>query len=196
MSPGRLLLLSALLMLAAPARADRNSEDRLRDQLRNTITQLRALTQENASLKVQLAQAQARPVEDPGKAQRLQHDIQQLRGEREALQAQLTQRGGELQQLQEAQQSAQQDYRRLQSTLLADHRRAEAADAALAECVADNRSLLGVVDELALRYQNRGFADVLLSREPLTGLRQAQLEQTAQRYRDQAATLRAGSKNP
>lgn len=173
------------LLAVLPTQAEK-MDDRLRDQLRSTVTQMRALADENASLKAQLAQATAKPQEDPEVAQRAQRDLSRLRGEQGQLRQKLDQQAAahaaELaaqKKLTEAERNG-----RLEALqkLLAEHREAERSGKALAECSASNKALVSTAEELIGRYRDRGVGDVLLAKEPLTGLRGAQLERRAQTY--------------
>jgi chromosome segregation ATPase len=180
LSAGILALLAVL-----PAQAEKMDE-RLREQLRSTITQMRALADENASLKAQLAQATAKPREDTEVAARAQRDLGRLRGEqgqlRQKLEQQAAAHAAELaaqKKLAETERTARLE---AQKKLLAEHREAERNSKALAECSASNQALVSIADELAGRYRDRGMGDVLLAKEPITGLRGAQLERRVQAY--------------
>jgi chromosome segregation ATPase len=189
-----------LLILALPAGAAEKVDERMREQLRSTITQMRALTQENAALKAELAQAQAQvkatPPEDPEKEVRLKRQASQLRGEKDQLEQQLSGLRAELEQANARSEAEQRDKQKLQLLVLSDHRRADSAEQTANACRADNQALIGMVQEVVQRYESRGVFDALMAREPLTGLRQAQLQRISQRYRDEAAALNATAPPP
>ncbi|AXQ30355.1 hypothetical protein D0B54_17490 [Solimonas sp. K1W22B-7] len=173
------------LVAVLPAQAEK-MDDRLREQLRSTILQMRTLADENASLKAQLAQASAKPAEDPEKTQRAEKDLRRLRGEQGQLRQQLEQQAAEHRTALAAQRASAETERRgrldaLQK-LLAEHRNAERNGQALQQCTASNQALVSISNELIVRYRDRGVADAMLAKEPITGLRGAQLERQAQAY--------------
>lgn len=176
------------LFFALPVHAQKGDE-RLREQLRSTITQMRALADENASLKSQLAQTTPAAPGDPEKVTRLQRDLAKLRAERDQFQQSLI----EAQQKMSAQNAALEDQKGatidqqreklgVLQQLVSVQRSVQLGGQALEQCTADNRTLVSISNELITRYQERGLIDVLASREPITGLRGAQLERLAQSY--------------
>ncbi|MGQ0698579.1 MAG: hypothetical protein ACT4PZ_10085 [Panacagrimonas sp.] len=178
----------AALLFVLPAHAQKVDE-RMREQLRSTITQMRALADENASLKAQLATVSAKPVEDPARLGKLQKDLARLRAELDQAKAALL----AMQEKSSAQKTAfdtqktsaeaeQRDKLKALQQVLAAEREAQGKTTALEQCTAANASLVTISSELIERYRDRGVVDALISREPITGLRGAQLERLAQTY--------------
>jgi len=188
----RALILIPLLTLSAvsPALAQAGLDIRMRDQLRQTILDLRKLEDENAELKAKLAghiaaPAPAQPAADEAELRRARAEAgrDRVRADQaeQALagaQQQLAELGRELAASKTAVGAAQEREQRLQqqgSELLSRNQ----------ACESDNRELLSLSRELIARYKDRGLADVLLAREPITGLRRVQLEKLAQSYESQ-----------
>lgn len=62
-----------------------------------------------------------------------------------------------------------------------------------AQCYENNKKLYAVNQELINRYQDKGFADVLRQREPLTGIKQVDVENLVQDYQYQIDSLQVKS---
>ena len=169
--------------LAGPAVcAQAPAEAKLRDQLRQTILELRQMQDENASLKSQLsglsaAQDAAKQLERSlAEARRRAARVEELEGAQNELR-------GNLQGLQalNARQTAAMTLQQQQQQAL-DQKLKETLEV-VTVCTTRNARLVGLSDELVQKYRDRGFADVLLANEPLTGLRRVELEKLAQDYR-------------
>ena len=179
----RLVLLAGSLACVCTTTAMAQSADaKLRDQLRQTILELRRVDEENASLKAQLAtlttaQDAAKQLErslaEEKKKSRRADELQQT-------QLQLMQNLQQLQ-AQNAQQAATLNQYQIQYNALGALQRD--TQGRVDNCTARNAQLVRLSDELVRRYRDRGFFDVLLSREPLTGLKRVELEKLAQDYR-------------
>jgi chromosome segregation ATPase len=187
------LLLFGALLATGPAHAqDSTGEARLRDALRQTTIQLRALQDNQAALNAQ---------------------VDQLKQERDALQQQLAAAknaphppDAELQQLRDAVAALQQQNAALQTGLqkwqagyqqAADLARAKDAEsrrlggdlqqqtAKLGVCTATNGKLIAVAYDILHLYRTQGFRALLLeSYEPLLGLKKVELENLVQGYED------------
>ncbi len=179
----RLPAIALLASLCVPGVASAQSSDaKLRDQLRQTIIELRRVDDENASLKAQLAQLTAaqdaaRHLEaslatEKKKSHRadvLQQTVQQLQQNLQQLQAHDAQQAVLLNQYYS-------QYRVLSARLTQTQGHVDT-------CSARNAYLVQLSDELVQHYHDRGFFDVLLSKEPLTGLKRVEMEKLAQDYR-------------
>jgi chromosome segregation ATPase len=191
--PGRAVLLSCAMLAVGQARAQESTgEERLREALRQTTIQLRAVQDNQATLTAQ---------------------IDQLKQERDSLQQQLTAAknaprppDAELGQLRDAVAALQQQNAALQAGLqkwqggyqqAADLARAKDAEsrergaalqqqnAKLGVCVATNGKLIVVADDILHLYHTQSFRDLLLgSYEPLLGFKKVQLENLVQDYED------------
>ena len=165
-------------------------EDRLRDQLRATVTDLRsqqdslaAAQAERDALKAQLKAAKGRPVA-PARDARMGRDLVEARraaAEAEAsrgqLQAQMDALKASYDQLAVQARDLQADRDRLKS-MVAER------DDGLSVCRTKNGALLTLSREILDRFQRQGLADVLLRKEPLIGARRVQIENLAQAYGD------------
>lgn len=178
-------LLLAAVAIAPAVQAQAGLDIRMRDQLRQTILELRQLQDENATLKAKLAAAPAAPTRNPDSEARLQRVLAEAgrQGNRsQELEQQLTAAQGQLAALQRqlgdgtaALRASQEREKQLGTQGTELKTRGE-------QCEARNVELLGISRELIGRYRDRGFLDVLLSREPLLGLRRVELEKLAQTY--------------
>lgn len=74
---------------------------------------------------------------------------------------------------------------------LAQARQASALQAkSIRVCEDKNLKLYGVATEVMAKYQDQGFWDAVKRKEPFTGLRQIQVENLLEEYRDRAAEAR------
>jgi regulator of replication initiation timing len=183
-------LLPPLLWSAWGARADEVLEARMRDQLKEAVTQVRQLQIENASLKADLAKATAAtpapaaaaaPADASG-SEELQSSLDQQTTRADALETQTAQLKKTLSQW-------QQSYD--QATALARDRDAAAKKSeALSQdlrthvdtCEKNNATLVSISEELLSRYKNKGVIAAARDREPLLGLHRVELERLAQEY--------------
>ena len=181
-----MLGLALPLAIAGAARADDNSdvENRLRQQLRATVTQLRELQDSQATLQAQKAaaeqerdtlKARARPAGPSRKqlaeigslrrqaasaradADALRQSIAQSQAEAAGLRQQLDEANEALRQLRQAQEQTQATLASNQSTLEA--------------CKAKNVELIKLGNEVLERYERAGIADAVVKKEPFTGLK-------------------------
>lgn len=177
-----------LCVLALPASAQTAFDTKLRDQLRQTILELRQLQDENASLKAKLAAA---PVAAPAPVKNPDSEAATRRARADA--AKQTERATALEQTvaQLQQQLAEQlKAATISATALkvASEReqllnqQATALQARGTSCEARNGELLKISQELIERYKKRSVADVLLDKEPLIGVHKIKLETITQEY--------------
>lgn len=175
-------LLAAVPMLVA---AEGALDTRLRDQLRQTILELRQLQDENARLKSQLNAAPARPAADPEAEQRLRRAVVEagrlstqgalLAQELDSAKAQIAELNRRLDSASAEGRAAQGRERQIGAELAAQR-------ASSASCESHNAELVALGRELVDRYHARGFTDVLLDREPLTGVHRIRFETLVQTY--------------
>lgn len=184
-----------LLLGLSCASAQESTEDRMRDALRQSVTEMRAAQD-------QLAQAQA--------------DLQKANAEKAALQTQLDAANAKLAgntvkpqeladmqaQLKAAQEQAsaqQQLSAKLQASYQAAAQQAAAKDdqariaqagltantQALQTCKATNVKLIGVAEDILHLYESQSFRAILIkSYEPVLGLAKVKLENIVQQYDD------------
>ena len=179
------LLLPLLLAVPCLVQAQGALDTRLRDQLRQTILELRQLQDENAQLKAKANSAPAAPAADPDTTQRLKRALAEAGrlGNQEAERAR---------ELDDARKQIAELTRRLDSAT-ADGRTAQAREQRLnadlaavrstvSTCESHNGQLADLGRELLERYHDRGFTDVLLDREPLLGVHRVRFETLVQTY--------------
>ena len=177
-----------LCALALPVQAQTAFDTKLRDQLRQTILELRQLQDENASLKARLVAAPAAP---PAAVKSPDSEAATRRARAEA--AKQTERATALeqtvaqlqQQLAEQQKLATSSATALKVAVEREQslqQQASALQTRSSSCEARNGELLKLSQELIQRYKQRSFSDVLLDREPLLGLHKIQFETILQEY--------------
>lgn len=187
------LLLAAGALCCAGAQAQQSpAEVRLRDQLRQTTTDLRQAQDENAELKLKLQQAQQPAAPAPAAKPAPAVDDARLRslaGKAEAESARAASLQQQLDQAQKALEQWKQAYE--QAVALARGRDAEAkkyqalyteADTHGKSCEADNVKLVQIGGELLDRYKHKGVWSAVSDAEPLTGLHRIEMEKLAQDY--------------
>lgn len=190
----RVLLVLAVACLAqAPASAQ--SDQVLRDELRQTTLQLRSVQDENAALKAKLQSLTQRlelldkrppaaaAAADPEPARKLQRALDAQAQRAEALQAQLDEARRNREQWQAAYQKV---------VAVAQERDAAAkqcesslrdVDARAQSCETKNAALVEIGNELVQRYENKGVWDAMAGAEPLTQLGRVRLQELTQEYR-------------
>jgi chromosome segregation ATPase len=163
---------------------------RLRDQLRQTISELRQFQAENGQLKVDLERArqEAEAATAAGNAAAAA-ELGEVTSERDALRSRLGAQDTELAQLR----ASLAEWRNAhgKATEFARTRDADATrfeglyrevDTHVDRCERDNAALVGISRELLERYKQKGIWQAARSSEPLTGLGRLELERLAQEY--------------
>ncbi len=168
--------------------------DRMRDQLRQTVTQMRQLEDENFSLKAKLAAATPAAAPAPVVPKVNTAELNQLRGaarkegERAtALQAKLDEASAQIQQLQQAAAQTNNTIRNQQTTALTLDGQVKTVSQKHQLCEASNKQLLTLTNELLDRYQQQNFWQALRNHEPVTGLYRVKLENIVQDYQSKIA---------
>ena len=197
----RALPIAACLLLAtAQARADsQTSEDRMRDALRQAVTEMRAAQDQAAQAQADLAKAQAEKTalqtqldaanaklaEAPAKPAAKPADL-------DALQTRLQQAEAQAASLQQANAKLQAGYQGAAEQARAAGQQGRTAEAglrantaALQTCKATNTKLIDVAEQILHLYQTQGFRSILLkSYEPFVGFERVKLENLVQDYDD------------
>jgi uncharacterized coiled-coil protein SlyX len=188
-----ILLASVIAGLSLPALADQSSEDRMREQLRQTVMQLRQVEDENAELKNKAAAAPAAPVvvqpkvdkasraelenaRRSGAAQQQRAD--DLQKQLDDLKAQLAKVQADDAQALSVQVKAAQDAQARVDVVqaFADNDRT---------CLADNAMLVKINEALLKRYDERTPLDIFWRSEPVTGIPHIEVERLVQTYHAQ-----------
>jgi chromosome segregation ATPase len=200
--------LDATGMLAQQA----TTEDRLREALRRSTVELRALqdaqagmqakidelTKQKDDLQHQLDDAQAKLATTPPPEAKPVEDVQALKDEIEALKKQ----NGELQAGLARWQSS---YQEAASVARAKDAEAKKLDASLKTseqvlCTAkeENTKLIAIANDILHTYETQSFRNLLLgSYEPLIGIKKVQLQNLVQDYEDKMYTAKfTGTETP
>lgn len=166
--------------------------DRMRDQLRQTILQMRQLEDENLSLKAKAATAMPAPTPvaakvDNAELNRWRSAAQSERERAAALQLKLDQATVQIQQLQQgltqagsAANSQQQAARTLEGQLKAALQQQQGCDS-------HNAELVSLATEILAKYRQQGFWQAVRDHEPVTGLYRVKLENLVQDYHNRIA---------
>lgn len=208
----RLIIATAALSLTlagtAGAAEDPGIENQLRNQLRSTVTQLRELQDQQATLQAQKTAAEqerdalkkkaggggaAPSAKAVAAAAALKRSLAGARQDAEAArqaasqtQAELAQAKQQLEQAQAALRSLQAQDEELKATLASTSSTLEA-------CKVKNVELISVGNEVLDRFKKVGVSGAVLAREPFTGLHRIKLQNLAQGYEDR---LYAGRYDP
>lgn len=194
-----LVLLAALAPALGLAQTDTASKER--EILRRTQLELRRVQQENAALQRDKTQAEADLKAAQALAAGREDELAGVRRQGGALQAEITRlRGGEQALQQRLQQSTDESAQRLsQAEQALAQRDAEiaglkdalkSATAQGQSCEAKNTQLYEYSQTLLQQYRDKGVWDSLRQQEPVLGLRQVQIENTLEEYRDKLAAQR------
>jgi uncharacterized protein (DUF3084 family) len=193
-TPVLLAGLAVLAAVSAASAASQTDDDRLRDQLRSTVTQLRELQDSQATLMAQKAAAEqerdalkkkvgsrsagtAVARRDAAVIAGLRADLAKAQADNAQLAAGAQATGAELAKTKQllAQATAQ------GQALAADR---DGLKATLATCAAHNAQLYKTGREILDAYARVDLTTVMAKKEPFLGLKRVQLENLAQDYRD------------
>ncbi len=188
------------LLANVHAHADSEStEDRMRDALRQAVTEMRAAQDQAAQAQADLAKAQADKTALQSQLDAANAKLAETAGKPAAKPADLAALQAQLQQAQSQSAGLQQAYAKLQAGYqgAADQVRAageqsrqlegglRANTAALQTCKATNGKLIDVAEQILHLYQSQGFRSILLkSYEPVIGFERVKLENLVQDYDD------------
>jgi chromosome segregation ATPase len=162
--------------------------DRMRDQLRQTVTQMRQLEDENLSLKAQLANVvpvKAAPVVAKVNTVELNQLRSAARREVEKasnLQKQLDETRAQTQQLQMALNQANANSKTQQQVALALDGQIKIYNQKYTRCEDSNKKMLTLANELINLHQQQSFWQALGNHETVTGLYRVKLENVLQDY--------------
>jgi chromosome segregation ATPase len=202
----RALVAACLLVAlgAGGAHAQDSAADRLRDALRKSTVELRALQDQQGALQAELDQTkqqrdalqkqveelQAHPAAPPApEAPKVSEDeLNQLRTALKEAQAQNAALQAGLSKWQSAYNEAAGVARAKDAEAQARGREARATDQKLGFCKTANTRLIGVANDILHLYRTQDFRSLLIgSYEPLLGLKKVELENVVQDYEDKIA---------
>jgi septal ring factor EnvC (AmiA/AmiB activator) len=189
-------LLAAWLIFPAAAQGQESTEDRMRDALRQSVTEMRAAQDQAAQAAADLQKAQAEKA-----ALQAQLDSANAKvaaapatkpADLEALKAQLLaaqQAGSSLQQLNARLQANLESANTAAQAKDDQNRKAEAQlktlQSSFTACKSANGKLIGVSEDVLHLYESQSFRSLLLkSYEPILGLAKVKLESIIQQYDD------------
>lgn len=168
----RMIVLSALITAAGTASAADAEEQKVLAKAQRMVRQISlerdAAQAESAKLKAELEQMNRKLA---GIRKNSEEALAKSQESNTALNDSLQQTGQKLRQ-------AESEKNQLQDTVNGQAELIQSCESKNTELVRVNRELLG-------RYQNKGFFDALLQREPLTQLKRVEIENTVQEYQDQ-----------
>lgn len=191
----------ALLTLTAvplAARADDDTEAKLRAELRSATIQLRQLQDQNADLQAKQAQDQREKLALTQKLAADEDELTQLRQQNQAAQTSAQQLTQKLQAANGAIAAEHNDLNKLQANYQQTVQAAQARDAEatrieatlvetrkrLFTCADDNVALYDLGTQILDLYDHKGVLGTLASNEPITRLKRVQLENLVQDYQD------------
>lgn len=191
------IILAACLAAGLPVGAAKADDDaalnRLRDQVRQAVTEKRQLEDENFQLKAQLAaaQAEAAKVKAAPPAPKVSPELLKLREEtvrqndqRVELQAQIEILGADLAKTRADLTQATAVLRELQAVRMQQSGQLQASALREKACIDHNGQLTALNRELLDRYVQQGFWETLREHETVTGLYRVALENLEQDYRN------------
>ena len=172
-----------------PVRADDAAIARMRDQLRQTVLQMRQLQDENTELKISLQKAQQQPASQPDPGTPSAAEIEELQL---ALQAQQQNTAALQAQIEQYRTALAQSQQTLDQTVTAakacdvEAKKFEVlyrdVDSHVKSCDDNNAKLVEISKQLIDRYKNKGVFAAARDKEPLLGLHRVELERIAQQY--------------
>lgn len=182
-------VIATMLVASQAASADEVGEARMRTQLRQTVTELRQLQDENADLKAKLDAATKQPVNQP---EPVKVDDTELVGLRRSLQSQ-TLKTESLQKQVDLDKKTlgewQKSYDLAVTTAKARDAEAKKYEALYKEvsggvqaCNDKNAKLIEISEQLLDRYKNKGVMEAARHTEPLLGIHRVELENLIQEY--------------
>ncbi len=194
----------AAMVLPAVSAAQESVEDRMRDALRQSVTEMRAAQDQAAQAQADLARAQAdkaalqaqldaantrlsaepaRPAARPEETAALQARLRAAEAQAAGVQLQASR-------LQSSYQGMAEMARQRESERDAAASGLKQTAAALEVCKAANTKLIAVAEEILHLYESQSFRSLLLkSYEPVLGLARVKLENTVASYDDKIRDL-------
>jgi len=193
------LLAATILFTASHALADDTNEDRLRQALKQSVTQMRAAQDAAAAAQAQLSQAQAdltstktqldaanaKLAQSQGKASAKPEELKALQDQLNAAQSENGQLRQSLQQFQSRVGQAQDFARAREEEARSAQAGLTANTKALQTCKTANTKLIAVSEQILNLWRDKSFLWVLRkSYEPLVGASKVDLENLVQDYDD------------
>jgi chromosome segregation ATPase len=197
------LTLAAVIGVASPALAQNATiETRLRDQLKQTVVQLRdlqnsqsaleaakiATEKERDALKAKLANQSKSPPKasaDPQQIAELRASNNSLKDRADAERAALSKANAEMIKANELIQQLQAEKAQLQQAAVTDAAPLADAKAAVEACLVKNQKLVVISTEILTAYENISVGKVVRAREPFIQSKRVAIENAAQGFGDE-----------
>lgn len=190
------LVLSVVTMVWASQSMADPVVDRMRDQLRQTVTQMRQLEDENLALKAKLANAStatAAPVvkvvtkDNSAELVKLRGNAQREQERASALQKQVDELSQQNQQMQAYINQVKGLLANQQQSVLALHEKSTQEEKKQKLCEQSNQALVSLNKEVLKGYQQQNFWQAMRKHEPLLGLYQVKIDNILQAYQQKIA---------
>jgi len=190
------LVLSVVGMVWASQSVADPVVDRMRDQLRQTVTQMRQLEDENLALKAKLASAStatAAPVvkvvtkDNSAELLKLRANAQREQERASALQKQVDELNQQNQQMQAYINQVKGLLANQQQSVLALNEKTTQAENKQKICEQSNQDLVEIGQEILKNYQQQNFWQAMRKHEPVLGLYQVKIDNILQGYQQKIA---------
>ena len=190
------LVLSVVTMVWASQSMADPVVDRMRDQLRQTVTQMRQLEDENLALKAKLANtntAPAAPVvkvvtkDNSAELVKLRANAQREQERASVLQKQIDELSQQNQQMQAYINQVKGLLANQQQSVLVLNEKSTQAEKKQKLCEQSNQALVSLNKEVLKGYQSQNVWQAMRKHEPLLGLYQVKIENILQAYQQKIA---------
>jgi len=183
-----------LLLGCSTALADTDA-DRLRDALRTSTQQLRALEDQRAAVQAKLADAERDKAAMKAQLDQARADLKQAEKQRRDLVEEFNQRLAERDDTLSKWKSAYEDAATVARSKDAERAKFESEatnyKASTKSCLAKNAQLMKVGRELLRRYEALTVGDMVVAREPLLQARRVEIQNLLQDYQDKLLDQKA-----
>ena len=193
-------LLLAAVFAFSPAIAADKKEDPNKAQIRRMQQVQRKLEQEKAAVVSELEEEKKKTESEALRATELKRDLNALRSARDSVKAKLAESEAklletvaEVRRIQEQLRLAETEGKRLQTALAGEKQLLVGEKQQLAVCVERDKELRKVSVEVLELYEKKTCSDSVFQREPFTGLKRVEIENTVEDLRDKLDSQRTGS---
>ena len=193
-------LLLAAVFAFSPAIAADKKEDPNKAQIRRMQQVQRKLEQEKAAVVSELEEEKKKTESEALRATELKRDLNALRSARDSVKAKLAESEAklletvaEVRRIQEQLRLAETEGKRLQTALAGEKQLLVGENQQLAVCVERDKELRKVSVEVLELYEKKTCSDSVFQREPFTGLKRVEIENTVEDLRDKLDSQRTGS---
>jgi len=186
---------ATIFLLGCTAALADTDADRLRDALRTSTQQLRALEDQRAAVQAKLADAERDKAAMKAQLDQARADLKQAEKQRRDLVEEFNQRLAERDDTLSKWKSAYEDAATVARSKDAERAKFESEatnyKATTKSCVAKNAQLMKVGRELLRRYEALTIGDMVVAREPLLQARRVEIQNLLQDYQDKLLDQKA-----